>query len=138
MRRVFALALVAAAAGCPGSLADPARFTAVCADVPTQTFVARCATAGCHDAADRAGALDLESAHVSARLVGVAATGGEGLLIDPANPDGSVLVRKLTPAPPFGRQDPPGAPLEPATVDCIRDWVRSVVKSCTLDGGTCP
>jgi hypothetical protein len=138
MRRVFALALVVAAAGCPGSLADPARFTATCADVPTQILVARCATAGCHDAADRAGALDLESAHVSVRLVGVAATGGEGLLIDPANPDGSVLVRKLTAAPPFGRQDPPGAPLEPATLDCIRDWVRSVAKSCTPDGGTCP
>lgn len=131
--------VVCAAAGCPGSLQDPARYTAACADVPTATFPARCATASCHSAAARAGALDLESAGVAARLVDVPASGGAGLLIDPADPDGSVLVRKLTPSPPFGRQDPPDAPLEPATLDCVRDWVRRVASSCTRgDGGTCP
>ena len=137
--RMGALAVVvAAAAGCPGSLADPARYTAPCADVPAQTFPARCATASCHSAAARAGALDLESPGVAARLVGVPASGGDGLLIDPDHSDASVLVRKLTPSPPFGRQDPPGAPLDPATLDCIRDWVRRVARACSPDGGTCP
>jgi hypothetical protein len=137
-RALAALALAVAATGCPGSLADPARFTAACADVPTMTFAARCATTSCHSAAAAAGALDLESPAVSARLVGQPAVGGPGLLIDPSNPDGSVLVRKLTPSPPFGKQDPPGAPLDPATIDCIRDWVRRVAATCTPDGGTCP
>jgi hypothetical protein len=136
--RAAALALVVAAAGCPGSLADPTRFTAVCADVPTQTFVSRCATAGCHSAAARAGALDLESAGIAARLVAVPAAGGDGLLVDPDNPDASIVVRKLTPSPPFGAQDPPGAPLDAATIDCIRDWARRVAKACAPDGGTCP
>lgn len=135
--RSRALFLLVAAAGCPGSLQDPARYTAACADVPTQTFPARCATASCHSAAARAGALDLESPNVAARLVGIAATGGPGLLIDPDNPDGSVLVRKLTPSPPFGRQDPPDAPLDAATLDCIRQWVRREAKLGPAgDGGT--
>ena len=134
---VVVVALVVVVAGCPGSLQDPARFTAACADVPTQTFVSRCATAACHSAATRAGALDLESPGVAARLVGVSATGGDGLLIDPDNTDASIIVRKLTPSPPFGAQDPPGAPLDAATIDCIRDWVRRVAKTCVPDGGTC-
>ncbi|MCA1665660.1 MAG: hypothetical protein LC659_15565, partial [Myxococcales bacterium] len=126
--RAGALAIVLVAAGCPGSLADPSRFTAACADVPSETFASRCATAGCHSADARAGSLDLESPAVAARLVGVRATGGEGLLIDPDNSDASIIVRKLTPSPPFGQQDPPGAPLDPATLGCIRDWVRRVAK----------
>jgi len=136
--RAPALAIILFAAGCPGSLADPSRFTAACADVPSETFVSRCATAGCHSVDAHAGALDLESPGVAARLVGVAASGGEGLLIDPDNSDASIIVRKLTPSPPFGQQDPPGAPLDAATLDCIRDWVRRVARACTPDGGTCP
>lgn len=138
MRARSLVAIAFITAGCPGSLADPTRFTAACDDVATVTFPARCATAACHSAAAAAGSLDLESPGVSRRLVGQPAVGGPGLLIDPSNPDGSVLVRKLTPAPPFGKQDPPGAPLDAATIDCIRDWVRRVAATCTPDGGTCP
>jgi hypothetical protein len=133
MRALQLAALVALAAGCPGSLQDPARFTAACADVPSQIFVTRCATSGCHDATTKAASLDLISPNVGGRLLGRAAVGGPGLLIDAANPDGSVLVRKLTPTPPFLAQQPPGMPLDPATIDCIRRWVRSVV---VTDGGT--
>ncbi|MGZ3428921.1 MAG: hypothetical protein ACXVCV_19850 [Polyangia bacterium] len=132
MRALFGCALVLAA-GCPGSLQDPARFTAACPDVPTQILATSCATNGCHDAATRAASLDLITPDVGARLLNRSAVGGPGLLIDAANPDGSVLVRKLTPTPPFGAQQPPGAPLDPASIDCIRRWVRSVV---VTDGGT--
>jgi hypothetical protein len=133
-RALLLCATVAAAAGCPGSIGDSSRFTAACTDVPTQLFVQRCATAACHSAAARAGALDLESADVAARLVRVHASGDpKQLLIDPDNPDGSVLVRKLTPSPPFGQQDPPGAPLDPRSLDCIRTWVRGVSKNAASD-----
>lgn len=131
--RAAATTIVLLAAGCPGSLKDPSRFTSGCPDVPTAILGARCATAGCHDAAARAGGLDLGSPGVAQRLVGVTARGGPGLLVDPGNPDGSILVRKLTPSPPFGKQDPPGAPLDPASLDCIRKWVRTLV---VADGGT--
>jgi hypothetical protein len=131
--RAFAVATLLLAAGCPGSLQDPARFTVSCDDVPTTILVPRCATSGCHDATTKAASLDLSGADVGARMINRAATGGPGLLIDAGNPDGSVLVRKLTPTPPFGAQQPPGAPLDPATIDCIRRWVRTVA---VTDGGT--
>ena len=132
MRALFVCTLVLAA-GCPGSLQDPARFTAACPDVPTQILAMRCAEGGCHDAATRAASLDLITPDVGARLYNRPAVGGLGLLIDAVSPDSSVLVRKLTPAPPFGAQQPPGAPLDPATIDCIRRWVRTVG---VTDGGT--
>jgi hypothetical protein len=133
MRAPLVVAIALVAAGCPGKLQDPARFTAACPDVPTQILALRCAGAGCHATAPFAAGLDLASPNVAARLVGVAATGGPGLLVDPMNPDGSVLIRKLTSTPPFGGQQPPGAPLDPATIDCIRAWVRTLAPS---DAGT--
>ncbi|MDB4969450.1 MAG: hypothetical protein JWN44_5139 [Myxococcales bacterium] len=131
MRRPLVL-LALFVAGCPGSLGDPARFTAACPNVPGELFVQRCATASCHSAAAKVAALDLESADVSARLVNVKASNGE-LLIDPINPDGSVLIRKLTASPPFGERQPPGAPLDPATIECVRSWARSAAKSAAPD-----
>jgi hypothetical protein len=133
MRAPLLSALALSTAACPGKLQDPSRFTAACPDVPTQILAVRCAGGGCHATAPFAAGLDLVSPNVAARLVNVAASGGPGLLVDPMNPDGSVLVRKLTSTPPFGAQQPPGAPLDPATVDCIRTWVRSLVPT---DGGT--
>jgi hypothetical protein len=94
--------------------------------VPSQLFVPRCGGAGCHAPGAPAAGLDLVSDGVAARLVGVQAQGGPGLLVDPLSPDSSVLVRKLTPAPPFGAQQPPGMPHEPAAIDCIRRWVRTL------------
>jgi hypothetical protein len=127
MRAVAAtMTLLALVAGCPGALKDPSRFTAACPDVPSMILATRCATAACHSASARAGGLDLISPGLSRRLVGVTAHGGPGLLVDLLDPDGSVLVRKLTPTPPFGAQDPPGAPLDPAAIDCIRKWVRTL------------
>ena len=125
MRALVACALLLA--GCPGSLHDPARFTATCPDVPTMILAARCGTGGCHDASTKAASLDLVSPDVGGRLLNRPAAGDKTLLlIDPSNPDGSVLVRKLTSTPPFGAQQPPGAPLDPMTIDCIRRWVRTV------------
>jgi hypothetical protein len=133
MRALVVAMLVVVCAGCPGSLQDPARFTAACPDVPTMILATRCGTGGCHDAASKAASLDLVSPDVGSRLLNRSAVGGPGLLIDAANPDGSVLVRKLTPTPPFLAQQPPGAPLDAATIDCIRRWVRTVI---VVDGGT--
>ena len=125
-------------AGCPGTLQDPNRFKVDCVatDVPAKILTPRCGDAKCHSSIDHAAGLDLISPGLSARLVGVAARGGAGLLIDPDNPDGSVLVRKLTPQPPFLAQQPPGAPLDPASIDCIRRWVRLVSVLPANDGGS--
>jgi hypothetical protein len=125
-------------AGCPGALEDPARFVdaaadaadvaergdAGCPDVPTAVFAARCATAGCHSAADKAQGLDLQSPNLGARLAGACAKGG-GYLIDTSNPGASVIYTKVLPTPPFGARMPTGGqPLDDATLACILAWVR--------------
>ncbi len=134
------IALTTTCIACPGSLGDPDRCLSIesdagtaldtgsqCPDVPGVVFAGNCTLAGCHNAADRANGLDLQSPGVGARLLNVRATGGPGLLIDPANPSQSVVYTKLTPAPPFGVRMPFGKmPLDVATVGCVLTWVSSV------------
>jgi hypothetical protein len=143
--RIAPIALIAAIAliaGCPGSLDDPARFTSGaghgtgpdggtsdpegCASadaIPESLFRTTCVRAGCHDARGRAQGLDLESPNARARLVGVHASEGPGILVDPASPSQSVLYRKLTSQPPFGARMPPGAPLDDQTIACALAWI---------------
>jgi hypothetical protein len=149
------LAPALAAAGCAGTITDPWSFAAqgdgggagptvdaaapACPDVPTK-LAASCAGTGCHDATTRAQALDLASPGVASRLVGVPATEGAGLLVDPSNPSKSVVYTKLLASPPFGARMPTGAPLDDATIACVLDWVTSVAGSGSAapDGGSAP
>ncbi len=94
-----------------------------------------CGTSLCHDATTQAEALDLVSPDVVARLVGVPASEGAGLLIDPGTPSDSVLYTKLLPNPPFGARMPTGAALDEATTQCVLAWVTSVAGSAAGDGG---
>jgi hypothetical protein len=69
--------------------------------------------------------LDLESPGVFSRLSGKMAQGGSGLLIDPSQPDMSVLYTKLTTTPPFGSRMPlTGTPLDDSTVTCVLTWIQ--------------
>lgn len=144
MRSTLRLACVCSAAllaACAGALEDPARFDYLdagpgsdagfargdggCDPVPA-IFVPTCATASCHSARAQQGKLDLESPGLPHRLVGAQAAGGPGLLIDPKNPDQSVLLTKLGDTPPFKFQMPLGrAPLGADDVACVQDWVRA-------------
>jgi hypothetical protein len=140
----FAIALagiLALTAGCPGTLDDPAAFLdaaragelaadggtseggANCPDVPQAVFTANCALAGCHDAQSKMQGLDLQSPDVASRLVGVPATEGPGLLIDPSAPSSSVLYLKLTAMPPFGARMPLAGKLDDATIACVLAWI---------------
>jgi hypothetical protein len=68
--------------------------------------------------------MDLESPDVVSRLVGVKATEGSGLLIDPSDPMASVLYTKLTTVPPFGSRMPLGGKtLDDSTMACVLAWV---------------
>src|SRR5271166_2600683 len=130
---VAALAAVACIA-CPGSLKDPERFTDggnSCPDVTLAVFPT-CAVAGCHSAGSKTQGLDLETPDPASRLVGVPATEGPGLLIDPSNPANSVIYTKLGPTPPFGARMPfTRPPLDSATIACVLDWVTAQAE----DGG---
>lgn len=96
-----------------------------------------CTNAGCHGARYQGG-LDLLSAGVEQRLLGVASTsvacGGE-LLVDPHDVERSLLLRLIDPARfaaapcgvmmPFGSQTGVSA----QTLGCFESWVRSLAES---------
>jgi hypothetical protein len=129
--------------GCPGALEDPSAFdylldgglpggpgtiTPGSCDPVTQIFPMTCATGACHSAAGMQNKLDLQSPGLPERLVGKAAFGGPGLLIDPTSPDSSVLYLKVTDHPPFGFQMPlVGGPLPDDQVACLKEWVEQAV-----------
>jgi hypothetical protein len=131
---IGAAGLTCALAGCPGNLEDPGRFDTdaalgACPDVTQTVFLTVCATSQCHSTAAKAQGLDLQSPDVASRLIGVPATEGTGLLVDPNAPQTSVIYTKLTSTPPFGVQMPfAEAPLDPATVQCVLDWITSQVE----------
>lgn len=148
-------------AACPGSLPDAAAFLdpasgagdaggaaasdgaaapvgeagGGCPDIPTK-FAQTCGAAGCHDSTTRAEALDLVSSGVASRLIGVPASEGAGLLIDPAAPTSSVLYTKLLAKPPFGARMPTAMPLDEATTGCVLAWVTAQASAGPIaDGG---
>jgi hypothetical protein len=129
--RIALAGLVAASVGCPGSLEDPGRFSdaaTACPDVPQDIFGKVCSTPGCHSSVDKMLGLDLQSPDVASRLVGVPATGGPGLLIDPANPAMSIIYMKLTAMPPYGVRMPFNEPpLDDATIACVLEWITAEV-----------
>jgi hypothetical protein len=131
-------ALATLCAACPGSLDDPGRFldgASGCPDVPTAIFAVRCTDSGCHTARDKAQNLDLQSPDVAARLLGVPATGGAGLLVDPMSPEQSVLYAKLSPSPPYGARMPSGKePLDDADIACILRWIAAGADAATASG----
>lgn len=93
---------------------------------PVATILApTCATAVCHGAGAQQGNLDLQSPGMPGRLVGTPSFGGPGLLIDPAHPDSSAMLTKVSASPPFGSSMPLlGQPLTAAEVSCLRDWIH--------------
>lgn len=91
----------------------------------------------CHSAGALVAGLDLETdAH--AALVGV--TGASGLLVDPGNPDGSVLLRKLegTQGASEGGPMPPGSALDEASTALVRDWIAAGADGVCSDAPATP
>jgi hypothetical protein len=154
--RVTGLLLGGATWGCPGTLDDPARFLDAgaaadvsapvegdeagaggsCPDVPG-LLAQTCTASTCHSASNKAQGLDLQSPDVAARLVGVPATEGAGVLIDPSAPAKSVLYAKLTASPPFGARMPLGAaPLDAPTLACVLAWVTQAADAAGPDAAS--
>jgi hypothetical protein len=89
-----------------------------------------CGAAGCHAASSPQSGLDLATPGAAARMVGVRGMLG-GLLIDPANPEQSLLIRTLKKGGPGARM-PIGAPLDDATIACVLSWAQGL--SANVDG----
>jgi mono/diheme cytochrome c family protein len=133
------VALVTATAGCPGTLSNPERFVSedageaggggTCPDIP-DFFATTCTASACHSSSNKAQGLDLQSPDVASRLVGISATEGPGLLIDPSSPSNSVIYLKLTANPPFGSRMPLAeTPLDATTMACILTWIDQEASS---------
>jgi hypothetical protein len=129
---LFAIASwLVVAFGCPGTLTEEEKkmFQAGgnCPDIPS-FLAAKCGTAGCHP---QGAPLDLASAGVETRIVSQAAsaTCNGQVIANPADPEGSLLHRKLNDSPPCGSKMPLGASISPTEIDCIKAWIG------TLEGG---
>jgi hypothetical protein len=94
-------------------------------DPVTLFFGPTCATGLCHSADIQQANLDLASPGMPGRLVGKASNGYPGFfLIDPANPDSSLMYTKTT-ATSMGFQMPLALdPLTDVEAACLLDWVR--------------
>lgn len=119
---------------CPGTLEDKDRFLTssggsggACPDVPNELLGSRCSGNGCHGAASPAAGLDLVSGDYGARLVDKPAQTCDGVLADPTDPAGSVLVILLGPDPACGERMPlHGTPLTDAEISCVEAWLATL------------
>lgn len=137
------LILLALAGSCAAPLEDPDRFTGggdpdggdgvgACppgTDVEATILAAKCGGSVCHDADMPAGALDLVSPDVAARVSGVeaspACTGN--ILAVPGDASTSLLYLKLGSSPPCGSPMPlGGTALSADEQACINDWIEAL------------
>lgn len=123
--------ILLALAACPGAIDDPERFTRgpECPDVEAELFALRCSSRLCHGAgAESQAGLDLRSPGPESRLVDVASTSKDcdgRLLIDPDEPEASLLLLKLGEDPPCGERMPlVGARLNAFERQCLLDWIE--------------
>lgn len=107
------------------TLDAPPDSTPTCAlDVEREVLRARCASAGCHNAAEPVAGLDLESPDAGARLVAQRGRCRSLPLVVPGNPEGSLLWQKVSQArPACGSRMPVDAPLSAAELACVRQWI---------------
>jgi hypothetical protein len=143
-------------AGCPGELANKAEFEAyaaahgdagapamtneagtssgiagsapsgACGDVVARILVPSCGGTGCHSALAPQQGLDLVSPGVAERVVGATGKQCLQLLVDPQNPEQSLMYQKLLPKPMCGAQMPLARPpLSSADVACMLTWMSA-------------
>jgi hypothetical protein len=121
--------------GCPGTLSNKECFLEE--DQARTIFTTSCAFGGCHSKKDSTAGLDLESPQIGKRLKGKAASSCKGTLVDPGNPDNSVLYNKLSDPPPCGSRMPLAKDeLYPEDKDAIRKWITGLDGSCEKAGST--
>ncbi|MEZ4308265.1 MAG: hypothetical protein R3F14_09500 [Polyangiaceae bacterium] len=123
-----ALGLVA----CPGTLEDKECFLQE--QRVAVLFAESCTGTGCHNAQDKFSSLDLESPGLGGRLRGKVATCGE-LILDPGNPDGSLIYSKLSDGPLCGTRMPLGLPeWYEEDKELVRIWIAGMDGSCSGAG----
>ena len=129
MRAVVVAIAIAGAGGCAGELQHPERFADCGPGLVEQIFSTKCGD--CHGADQPDAGLDLVSAGVAERLLGVMSVGAcDGLtLIDAAGGD-HLLLGKLDGAATCGSPMPLGMKALTATeTECVARWIDEVVET---------
>ena len=125
---------VSTVSGCPGTIDDIDRFktsAGSACDVEGNLFPTKCADALCHNPTDHVAGLDLVSPGVPSRVVGQTASPmdecvGE-LIVDPADPENSLIYSKLLEPPPCGTRMPFTKPeLSEEEKQCVLDWIGTL------------
>jgi hypothetical protein len=134
----FSALTAATVAGCPGTIDDLTPFQGGACNVEGQLFQQKCSDSTCHNATDLAGTLDLVSPDLASRVVGQPGSvdcPGE-ILVDPADPENSLILTKLEDSPPCGNRMPLiGDPLTDQEKDCVLQWVQSLGTGGTTSAG---
>jgi hypothetical protein len=92
-------------------------------------LAANCGSSGCHG--DGSNLEDFAASEKAARAFidkpGTLACTGQGNVIDPDDPDGSLMIQKLSADPPCGNSMPlGGVTLSKSDIDCIRSWMGNL------------
>jgi outer membrane protein assembly factor BamB len=123
----------AAGSGAGGSAA-PGTNTASFSGIYKDLLAVRCAGPVCHSSNMTGGSLNVTAgataSAVRTTLISRPASGSEcassGLsLVEPGQPDKSLLYLKLTATPPCGSRMPPTGPLTAAEIDRVRTWIAN-------------
>src|SRR5262249_19801495 len=138
-RPLIAAVLGALAAGCPGTIADPAAFLAsassplpapasnAACDAPAEVFANSCVS--CHRAQPNAsGNLDLNSPGLLSRLINVSSSGcgPSAVLVVPGNAVASYLYQKVAGGPACGAPMPLGGTLTADQAACVASWINAL------------
>lgn len=93
-------------------------------DIEQQVFAQSCAVAGCHAAPNPQAGLLLTSTAAYDAIVGVESRTNPGRkLVDPGNPDASILVLALRRS--IMPNMPPAGPLPQPVVDSVAAWIAA-------------
>lgn len=110
----------------PGGGTDPIDPSATFTRVQTEVFTPTCARAGCHDLIGQQSQLVLTAARAYTNTVGVPSVEMPQLRrVEPGDPNGSYLYRKITGSGITGERMPLQLPpLSDAQIKLVRDWIR--------------
>ena len=97
------------------------------AQLSREIFTPKCALSGCHSGAAPSAGMSLAAGRIAGQIVDVVSPTSGMKRIDPGNPEGSYLLKKLQGDSDInGDQMPLGdAPLSAAQLDRIRAWIAA-------------
>ena len=92
-----------------------------------EIFTPRCAISGCHSGAGAAAGMSLAANRIAGQIIGVVSPASGMKRVDPGNPEGSYLLKKLRgDGDIVGDQMPLGdIPLSAAQLELVRAWIEA-------------